>query len=335
MHGLSDHDYEALRRSIGLGKAYLRHCLHKGAYGLSCKGNLGEEKFSNNKGHLFSSYFIRSALGAEITEIDRVILLTRVLSEEFQGKWGYSPRGYYREDRDNPFFTDADDSAFALRTLRMLGIYRDARLFRDYLVETILDSQKAPAFTTFQSASKNKQVFSLHNFENNFNLHPEVNANVYHAILDSHMDDYISPDFIRFTQRSSGFWQSFFYPEPLYATYQFVSLIRKLGICAAELDKALHAVWAAWEEQKASGIQADPWLTAMTLLCLNSQKLSTLDLKEITFALVLAQKESGAWVTEKKIWVFHDQDDCWNAWDSNHVIATSFAVMALENIIKM
>src|SRR5947209_9522936 len=79
--------------AIGKAAAFLRDRLRSGAYGLAWVGSDGAPRFSDNKGHVFVASFIAEAMTGLFDEIDRTIVLVRILSEEDQGLWGFRRRG--------------------------------------------------------------------------------------------------------------------------------------------------------------------------------------------------------------------------------------------------
>src|SRR5207244_5181384 len=121
---------------------------------------------------------------------------------------------YYEGDNENPCFLDADDTAFALRTYRKLGIFKSQKsLLRYYRKQSFawLRGKKYPeGFVTF--ATPQTPTLSLFPDSNsNFNLHPEVNANVFNSLLDTDYESLINPDVIVVSQSSEGYWRSYFY----------------------------------------------------------------------------------------------------------------------------
>jgi len=318
-----------ITEAIYLGSKFIKQQLLSGNYGLSCLGKDGTPKFSNNKGHLFSVFHIANALMEDMTEIERAIFLVRILSEENQGEWGYSPRGYYKETGDNPFFVDSDDTAFALRTLRLLGIYRVNDVLLKYkCVCKNIDY----AFTTFVTASKEKSLVTIPDFENNLQIHPEVNANIFHVLLDSNNDHLINEKLIVTSQKSDGSWSSFFYPNSYYPTFQFMSLLKITGKLKYCYDKGMNYVSGMQNANGAWGDNNDVYLSAMALktLCLN--KKSSEQIKKGVDFLLSKIESDGSWLSNQIIWEFYDQDgDVWRAFDENRVITTSVCVEALKS----
>ena len=56
-----------------------------------------------------------------LDEIDRTIVLIRNLSKENGGAWGFSLPAVRHMEKFRVFHEDSDDSAYAIRTLRVLG----------------------------------------------------------------------------------------------------------------------------------------------------------------------------------------------------------------------
>src|SRR5205823_14784385 len=96
--------FQGENQIIQRGSAYIRKQLLASDYGLSCFGSDSTARFSNEKGHVFSAYFLADALADSLSELERSLILVRLMSEEVDGQWGYSPRGYYKGDSENPCF---------------------------------------------------------------------------------------------------------------------------------------------------------------------------------------------------------------------------------------
>ena len=62
---------ESELRAVG----FLKSRIGAGNYGLKCLGSDGSPRFSHDKGHAFSGYFLSRALGGEISEVERSILI--------------------------------------------------------------------------------------------------------------------------------------------------------------------------------------------------------------------------------------------------------------------
>lgn len=314
--------------------AFLRKKINSGRYGLACLGLNGQPKFSNDKGHLFSIFHLVNALGEEMNEIERTIFLTRIISEKYEDQWGYSPRGYYKQEGENPFFVDADDTSFALRTLRSLNIYHSNDILLEYLSSFQHNNKSLSAFTTFKFKQPGRQLVNKTSFDNNAHIHAEVNANVYHVLLDSHNDKLINFELVKLAQKEDGSWSSYFYPNPYYSTWQFMSLLTKMNqtnnLC---FSSGLSFLANSQAPDGSWGTIPDAYYSALALktLALSSSYSSEKE-KALDF-LLSYQKADGAWNTHEKIWTFHDaDDDIWQAYDSNNVICTAMCIDALKSL---
>ncbi len=326
---------ENISKAISDGTDYLRNKVLSGNYGLSCIGNDGTPKFSNSKGHLFSIFHIVNALKGEINEIERTIFLTRILSEEYEGAWGYSPRGYYRQEGYNPFFVDSDDTSFALRTLRALNVYRSNDVLMKFKCTFIYDSREYDGFSTFITNHQSRELSSTPSFENNFQTHPEVNANVFHALSNSNYDHLINESLINFSQNDDGSWTSFFYPNAYYGTWQFMSLLQQRGIMQPCFDKGMSFLVKSQNKNGSWGENGDVYCTAMAIKAMCTNKNNITERNNTINYLLNTQHQNGSWKTTEKIWQFHDQEgDLWSAFDTNDVITTAVCVEALKNSLE-
>ena len=331
---MTNSEKENISKAISAGSDYLRNKVLSGKYGLSCLGNDGSPKFSNSKGHLFSLFHIVNALKDEINEIERTIFLMRILSEEYEGAWGYSPRGYYRQEGYNPFFVDSDDTSFALRTLRALDVYRSNDVLMKFKSTFSYDAREYDGFSTFITNHQNRELSSTPSFENNFKIHPEVNANVFHALLNSNYDHLINENLIKFSQNDDGSWASFFYPNPYYATWQFMSLLQEKGIVQSCFDRGINFLVEKQNKNGSWGEMEDTYYTALSINTLSLNKNNTEQINKAVNFLLAKQEENGSWKTSNIIWQFHDQEgDTWSAFDVNAVISSSACVEALKNYL--
>lgn len=320
-----------MKHAISRGLKFLEQQVLSGNYGLACRGLSGESKFSDQKGHLFSIFFILEAMKEELPEMLRTIFLTRILSEETNGHWGYSPRAYYVEAEKNPYFVDADDTAFALRSLRAMGIYRSIQPLGVYLAENVVYEQPIYVYRTFLSDSKPELSFKPSPV-NNLKIHPEVNANVLQSLKDTDLESPFVLQFAESIQQDDGLWPSYFYPLPYYSTWMFVSMLKLYGVGQHLLDHTVRGLLKHQDGSGGFGKYPHPLSTALALSCLQIAGYSGLEVERGIKYIVKTQTRSGSWVSEEDVWKFHHPDgDVWTAKDINNVICTSLCLRVLKN----
>ena len=211
LHAAEGNDsVKRVQSAIATSVAFLRERLRSGAYGLACVGSDGSPRFSDNKGHVFVASFIAEAMSGLFDEIDRTIVLVRILSEENEGNVGVLAPGPYHRDEFRVFHVDSDDTAYVIRTLRRLGVNRTPQC----LVRFYREPERL--FVTFDApgpASLTTEASPRHNLL----AHPEVNANVYLALRGTHLEELINYDCCGGRRTSAASGKSYFYPSPLYA----------------------------------------------------------------------------------------------------------------------
>lgn len=319
------------QRAISKGSKFLADQILSGNYGLACHGQFGNTKFSDQKGHLFSIFFILEAMKQELPEIIRTIFLTRILSEETNGNWGYSPRAYYVETKANPYFVDADDTAFALRSLREMGLYRTPDPFDSYRVETSVSGETAYLYRTFLSDEK-PSITSSPSALNNLMVHPEVNANVFQFLRGTEQEHPSAEQFASDVQQGDGLWSSYFYPLQFYGTWMFLSMLNTYEVGQHLMQSTVRGVLNYQNSSGSFGKGQDPLSTALALRCLQLAGYSGHAVDTGVKYLIKTQSRSGSWISREEIWKFHHEDgDVWTATDSNNVICTSMCVSVLKN----
>ncbi len=213
-----------IEQAIDRAWSFLRACLREGRYCLDCFGEDGSHRFSHDKGHLFVAYFLADALAGQLDEIDRTILLTRILSEERSGHWGFSPGDLWFSEEQGSFIVDADDTAYVLRTLRGLGAYR--------MPDSLLSYWRDPpgGFVTFEargSLANEASVAVEPSFAGNLGIHPEVTLNVYSMLRGTNLERHIHWPIVEGFQHADGWWHSYFYPGEYFGTVLAVEFLRK------------------------------------------------------------------------------------------------------------
>ncbi len=314
---------EAVRQA----ERFLKESLRSGLYGLSCSGSDGTPRVSHNKGHLFAGFFIAEALRDRLDEVERSLLIVRLWSEEANGHWGYAPRADWDGPPDNPFFVDADDTAFALRLVRRLGLYRSPEVLGLYHRSGGL-LRRGMGFVTFNQAKRAALCFEP-SAPNNLGMHPEVNANVFLALAGTDHSSWITSEIISRCQAKDGAWHGYFYPGPHYATAMFLELIARLGGFRKELRRAATFLESSQNEDGSWG--DGPLETALGIKALSFTDAATEAARRGRDFLLATQGADGAWSSESVVWEFHQSaEDVWRARDVNGVVTTALCVAALD-----
>lgn len=313
------------QNAVARGTAFLRRALHDGTFGLACVGTDGTARFSHNKGHVFTGFFIGEALDGELKEIDRAILLTRILSEEQDGVWGFSPPAPYVGPEYEAFINDADDTAYVLRTLRRLGVNRAPKsLLAFHRPENDL-------FVTFNAPPGATRLTLEPRAQHNLLAHPEVNANVGLALRGTNFQRYANLGLARQLQSADGHWPSYFYPGVMFATYLFLDLIHgDEGLNDVE-QRGLAFVAAAQNANGSWGAPDDPYETALAANALAICNPAHLGVAGASAYLVASAQPDGSWQSDRCVWEFHaDTSDVWRAYDRDRALTTALCVLALR-----
>lgn len=332
---------ESELRAVG----FLKSRIGAGNYGLKCLGSDGSPRFSHDKGHAFSGYFLSRALGGEISEVERSILIVRFQSEEYRGLWGYSPPAPYVSPSHWKFLVDADDTAFVIRTCRALGLHKSStRLFsfhRKIWLRVL--AKKGPewllgrwgpkgGFRTFASRVRARLVFEP-TPANNLQIHPEVNLNVFLALRETALEKTIDYELVRRSQHEDGHWHSYFYPSRYYGTWMALELIRDEPSLKPLRDRARRFLVSSQADDGTWGEDGNAYETALACLALQASGEDEDEgvLGRAIASLLDSQRDDGSWETDQDIWRFHaSADDVWRAFDTNRVITTSLVRCVLR-----
>lgn len=326
---------------------FLKTQLSDGNFGLTCIGSDGLTRFSHQKGHVFSGYFIARALGHDISETDRALLVTRIMSEEYKGLWGYSPQAPCVSRPHAKFVVDADDTSFAIRTFRQLGLHKSSdrlmvfhrsrwsRWLVKFGLTTLLPKSVARGgFRTFASRTRASLVVDTTPL-NNLQLHSEVNLNVFLALQGTDLENAIDDRLICETQHEDGYWHSYFYPSRYYATWLALELIRNQPAFNALRVRAHNFLLSSQSKDGTWGDLGDPYETALACCALAAGDETGASITEALLFFLKSQLDDGSWATGSKIWEFREaEDNVWQAFDSNRVITTSLVLCALQQVMK-
>lgn len=321
MTNAAETDLEAV---IARTADFLRLCLRSSAYGLACVGNDGAPRFSDNKGHVFVASFIAEAMTGLLDEIDRTVVLVRVLSEELEGCWGFSPPGPRRMEEFEVFHVDADDTAFVIRTLRRLGVNRPP--------ECLIKFYRRPErlFVTFDAPGPTALAAEI-SPAHNLLAHLEVNANVFLALRGTHLEHFINYDVLIEAQNTRGYWQSYFYPSPLYATVLALDVLHGNPAFAAATDRALSFIVESQNDDGSWGEGGDPYETALATVALAGHPAHSTALRRGVEHLLSSVAEDGSWTSRSCIWAFHaNEGDVWRAYDGHRAFVSARCMTALR-----
>ena len=308
---------ENINDSIILGTSFLKKQVAEDSLFLTCEATGESSCPVDDQGTSLVAFFIVDTIGSELSSVEREIIISRLTIEERNGLWGYS--------RNAPI--DSDDSAFVLHTFKLLNVSKSLENI------TVFYNKQGKGFITFQSDISPKLAFQPSE-DNNFHIHPEVNANIYNLIHNTSYKDYINYDIVIDSQASDGYWHSYFYPSNYYSTYQnlkFLSLSENYN------DIKEKSVTFLLSSQNNDGSWGNPGNAYETSLALKS--LATLNISNDQFwkgikFLLNSQNNNGSWQNSTIIWEYIFQQNplvIWQAFDKNMVISTSLSIGALKD----
>lgn len=356
-------DIAQIKKTIQAGTEFLKRQLVAGKCGLSCFDSTGNLAFADEKGHLFSNFFLTKAIGEDLSESERALVLMRIHSEELDSAWGYAAGSYFKGPTNYPYI-DADDTMLALRTIRKLNNFKRLDclpiFYRKCLRFTSKGIHLEKGFITFPAIrrgtaiydpSSNKEIrdkrekgFSrlgtrsnYHlaikpNPRNNFEMHPEVNANVFLMLLDTDYEEYINPKLIRQCQAPEGYWYSYFYPGKYFGTNIFMELLAHIPGFENEIEKTIRFLH---QQQAADGSWGDPYNSGLALQALGRHCPLDESLARGINYILIQQESDGAWKSEEIIWHFHEAaDDVIIGKDVHKVITTASCISALKIILE-
>jgi hypothetical protein len=310
--------------AITKAAAFLRQRLRSGAYGLAAVGSDGTPRFPDDKGHIFVACPIAEAMTGQLDEIDRTIILVRILSEEQDGVWGYQSPGLLYNDETRPFLVDSDDSAFAIRTLHRLGVNREPKgLMRFYREpERLFVTWDTPGPTSLTSESA---------LRNNFQAHPEVNANIFLALRGSQFEKYVNYEMLLHAQDPRGFWKSYFYPSTLYATLLVLDLTRDNPVFASATERALSFILESQNADGSWGSDSDAYETALAIASLAGHQAHAAAIQRGVKYLLSTMAQDGSWKSRACVWESHwNEQDIWRGYDNHRTFTTARCLIALR-----
>jgi hypothetical protein len=319
-----DGDPPSIDDAVARAAGFLRRRLRSGAYGLACVGSDGAARFSHNKGHVFVAAFIAQALAGLLDETERTIILVRILSEESEGKWGFSPPGACHDEQFRLFHVDSDDTAYVIRTLRLLGVNRAP----DCL--TAFHREAEGLFLTFD-APHPARLTTEQTPENNLLAHPEVNANVFLALAGTHLQRLTNRDALRSAQEEYGNWKSYFYPSPIFGTLLALEVLEGDGASATAVKRALSFIADSQNADGSWGEDGDAHETALAVTALSGREAHAVAVRRGVEHLLATMGGDGSWASPACVWEFHaTAADVWRAYDAQRSYVSARCMIALR-----
>ena len=322
---------QVFKKQLDKAENFLSQRVLDGAYGLECKDEYRKYTRLNGKGQIVSACFVAEALRDRMKEPVRTTLLVRILSEEISGLWGYTPRGYRITNANEPFLVDADDTAFAIRAMKALEVYKTPKRVLTFF-NTQLD-----AFSTFKSKSVNTEYSQVQNEKMHFAFHPEVNANVLTALHGTDFEKKVSAAWVNKWQNEMGFFESYFYPGHFYSTATFVNYLRHYPEYWFNITKAADYMAAIQNKDGSWGEFGNAAYTAWALMVLYSQTAQyETNIRKAVEYLASSQNEDGSWQNNNVFWQFYNTEHnvFWYARDINHIITTSLCYIVISEYKK-
>jgi hypothetical protein len=280
--------------------------------------------FSHDKGHVFVAWFVTDAMTGLFDEIDRTIVLMRILSEEDAGRWGYSPPGLRHRDESLAFHVDADDTAYVIRTLQRLGVNREPKGLLSFYRE------HERLFVTFDAPGP-ASLATEPSLRSNLSAHVDVNANVFLALKPTHFDRLIDYELLRSTQDPHGYWASYFYPSKLFAMVMALDVLDDRPQYGDVVRKALAYVVAAQNTDGSWGDDGDAHETAMAVTALAGRPEHAAAMRSGIEWLSRAMAPDGSWSSDASVWEFiAGEDEVWRAYDTHRTYVTARCLKALR-----
>jgi hypothetical protein len=230
----------------------------------------------------------------------------------------------FYNDETSPFLVDSDDSAFALRTLHRLGVNRVPKgLMRFY-------RESERLFVTWDTPGPTSLAMDAA-LQNNFRAHPEVNANIFFALRGTHFEQFANYDLLLQSQDERGFWKSYFYPTPLYATLLVLDLTRHKPAFASATERALSFIVGSQNADGSWGANSDPYQTALAVAALAGHQVHAVATRRGVEHLLSTMAGDGSWTSGACVWEAHyNEHDIWRGYDIHRALVSARCTIALR-----
>jgi hypothetical protein len=164
--------------------------------------------------------------------------------------------------------------------------------------------------------------------------HPEVNANVFLALRDTHLDQFINYDLLIRTQNERGFWSSYFYPTPFYGTLLALDVLHGNPSFGAATERALAFVIESQNADGSWGDKSDPYETALAIATLLDHPVHAGSMQRGVEHLLSVVAEDGSWTSRSCVWTFPRQGDLWRAYDIHRAFVSACCLRALRRVAR-
>jgi hypothetical protein len=215
--------------------------------------------------------------------------------------------------------------------MRRLGLYRSPAALQAYRRHGRRWPGRDSGFVTF-AGGKRPSFCAKPSAAANFEIHPEVNANVFLALARTDCSSWIEPSIIAKSQAEDGSWRSFFYPGKFYSTAMFMELTAVLGGYERERSRTTEFLTKAQNADGSWGEQPGPLETALALKALRFGGAGGAVVSRGHDYLLQQQIEDGSWESNSVVWEFRESEaDVWRAWDVNRVVTTALCTGELAH----
>lgn len=298
-----------VRGALRHAAAFLECQIHAEQLWTACLSSDGSYCPIQRDGFLMCAFFVTQAMHETLSEPDRRTIAARLRNEARGGAWGYSPNA--------PI--DADDTAFALRTLRLLGC--DAPL--DGIQQFC---PPGGAVVTWACRRAVEPSFDLLR-----DVDPDVLANVYLLWLEAGNRSEIHEHLIEALQESDGAWPARYYVNRFYSTRLYLELLQRMASRSDCARKALRFLRSTQNSDGSWGEAHCPFETALAVAGLATSPNPEPGVESGLGALLDLQTADGAWKSKKAIWTFQaTEQSVWKAYDLNRVVTTAVAMDAVK-----
>lgn len=319
----SEVTFYQLKSAIKSGENYLTEKISSDEYYLNCKStNLQVQCPVSSSGKIIPAFYMiyMFSIDHSVTKEIRDKTIKMLNQENKNPLWGYS--------FNSP--ADIDDTSLAMQTLLLLGVPQNIEIIAPFY------NKAMNAYSTFANQINSKPVVDP-SVENNFGIHPEINASVYNLFRMLNLSNKINYNLLYKFQTKQGYWPGYFYSGNYYSTYLNMKLL-----CAerSQSNQTMLGLQFIKSSQNTNGSWGNPGNAYDTALALNTLldcgALAGVE-KGATY-LLSHQNDKGYWSTDTTIWSYKYKESpviVWVAYDDQHVLTTALSVSALKKYLML